>query len=116
MTRRPPSTTGAVAPSASVSSTVQVLESTILPALILAKAGATGIGIPGVESIINGLLELATTVSTMKSNKDDLEKLQKSLDKLISVDISGAGGDLRVRLTTLSSSVFHINNHATLLN
>jgi hypothetical protein len=45
---------------------MQVLES-VLPALNLAKAGATGLGIPGVEPVINGVLELATMVSVCDS-------------------------------------------------
>jgi hypothetical protein len=39
-----------------------VLDSTVLPALNLAKAGVTGIGVPGVEPIINGVLQLGTMV------------------------------------------------------
>jgi hypothetical protein len=45
---------------------MQVLEN-VLPVLNLAKAGATGIGIPGVEPVINGVLQLATMVSVCDS-------------------------------------------------
>jgi hypothetical protein len=93
----------------------------VLPALHLAKVGATGVGIPGVEGALNGVLELATMVSvrdsasvnnipdpvkqTMHSNKDDLAKLEKCLAKLSAIDTSGCGDDLKRRLTTLSSCV-----------
>ncbi|KAJ6594878.1 hypothetical protein B0H19DRAFT_975088, partial [Mycena capillaripes] len=72
---------------------------TVLPVLNLAKAGVTGIGIPGVEGAINGVVELATMVATMKSNKEDLSKLQKCLHTLIVVDASGCGDDLKNRLS-----------------
>jgi hypothetical protein len=45
---------------------MQVLES-VIPALNLARVVATGIGIPGVESVINGVLELATMISVCDS-------------------------------------------------
>ncbi|KAJ7480818.1 hypothetical protein FB451DRAFT_1394878 [Mycena latifolia] len=85
--------------------TMTMLNSAILPALRVAKAGATGIGLPGVEPAINGVLELATMLSTMKSNKEDLSKLQESLDTLVAIDASGASGDLKQRLTKLSSEL-----------
>ncbi|KAJ7874283.1 hypothetical protein B0H13DRAFT_2348693 [Mycena leptocephala] len=78
------------------------LDDTILPALTLAKSGVTGIGIPGVESAINGVLGLAIMLTTMKGNKEDLAKLEKSLDKLITIDTAGAGANLKQRLDTLS--------------
>ncbi|KAJ6541156.1 hypothetical protein DFH09DRAFT_1041449, partial [Mycena vulgaris] len=81
---------------------------TILPALRLAKAGATGIGIPGVELVINVVLELATTLSTMKGNKQDLAKLEGSLNQLINTDASAAGDDLKQRLSELSSKLGEI--------
>lgn len=40
----------------------QLLSSSILAALQCAKVGVTGIGIPGVEPIINGVLELGLMV------------------------------------------------------
>jgi hypothetical protein len=47
----------------SLNSTIMcALESTVLPALSLAKAGVTGIGIPAVEPIVNGVLELGKMV------------------------------------------------------
>jgi hypothetical protein len=105
------------APSASA-----ILDSTILPALRLAKAGVTGIGIPGVEPAINGVLTLATMLSvrsilmayrrllshiwqTMKSNKEGLSQLKKSLDTLIAINSSGSAHDLKQRLAKLSSWV-----------
>jgi len=38
-----------------------------LPVLKLAKASVTGIGIPAVEPLINGVLELATLVDVRES-------------------------------------------------
>ncbi|KAJ7924554.1 hypothetical protein B0H13DRAFT_1863785 [Mycena leptocephala] len=80
-----------------------------LPVLNLAKASVTGIGIPAVELIINGVLELATLVDsagpdspqTMHSNKEDLSQLDQRLDSFIAIDTSGCGENLRDRLTTL---------------
>jgi hypothetical protein len=43
-----------------------VLDS-ILPALTLAQASVVGIGIPGVEAIINCVFQLATMVSVRQS-------------------------------------------------
>jgi hypothetical protein len=37
---------------------MRALESTVLPVLSLVKAGVTGIGVPAVEPIVNGVLEL----------------------------------------------------------
>ncbi|KAJ6534427.1 hypothetical protein DFH09DRAFT_1092028 [Mycena vulgaris] len=82
-----------------------LLDSAILPALRLAKTGATGIGIPGVEPMISGVLELATMLSTMKANRDGLSTLETSLKQLIAINASGAGGDLKQRLTTLTSEL-----------
>ncbi|KAJ7508944.1 hypothetical protein B0H11DRAFT_1901719 [Mycena galericulata] len=80
-----------------------VFSSVVLPVLTLAKGGATGIGVPGVEPAINGVLELATMLVTMKANKEDLSALGSSLNKLITIDVSGTSGDLEVRLAALSS-------------
>ncbi|KAJ7512152.1 hypothetical protein B0H11DRAFT_1898657 [Mycena galericulata] len=79
-----------------------ILNSTILPALNLAKAGVTGIGVPGVEPIINGVLELATMVSTMKANKEDILKLEKSLNEFSTINVSGASDDLKHRVSNLT--------------
>lgn len=38
-----------------------------LPVLNLAKASVTGIGIPAVEPVINGVLELATLIDVRES-------------------------------------------------
>ncbi|KAJ7935873.1 hypothetical protein B0H13DRAFT_447798 [Mycena leptocephala] len=75
---------------------------TALPILNLTKASVSGIGIPGVEGAINAVVELATMVS---SNKNDLSKLEKCLDTLISIDASGCGEDLKNRLITLKSKL-----------
>lgn len=40
---------------------------TVLPALKAAKVSVTGIGIPAVEPVINGLLELATLIDVRES-------------------------------------------------
>ncbi|KAJ7797281.1 hypothetical protein B0H13DRAFT_2392237 [Mycena leptocephala] len=89
-------------------SAASILDSVILPALTFARAGVTGIGIPGVEPAINGILELATMLSTTKANKEDLAKLEKSLDKLINIDTTGVDGDLKQRLDSLSSELKEI--------
>ncbi|KAJ6481187.1 hypothetical protein DFH09DRAFT_418991 [Mycena vulgaris] len=86
-------------------SATAMLASVIVPALKLAKAGATGIGIPGVEPAINGVLELAMMLSTMKENKEDLSRLETALNELITIDASGASGDLKQRLVKLSSEL-----------
>ncbi|KAF7362706.1 WD-REPEATS-REGION domain-containing protein [Mycena venus] len=96
------STAGGVSPFPSPAS---ILDDTILPALTLAQSGVTGIGIPGVEGAINGVLELAMMLSTMKANKEDLAKLEKSLHKLITIDTAGVGANLKQRLDTLSSEL-----------
>ncbi|KAF8196299.1 hypothetical protein K438DRAFT_757477, partial [Mycena galopus ATCC 62051] len=76
-----------------------------LPVLRLARASTTGIGVPAVELIINGVLELATLVDTMHSNKEDLSQLDQRLDSFIAIDTSGSGETLRARLTTLVSKL-----------
>ncbi|KAJ7482722.1 hypothetical protein FB451DRAFT_1394027 [Mycena latifolia] len=88
------------------SSAMRTLDSIILPILGVAKAGASGIGVPGVEPAINGVWELATMLSTMKANKEDLLKLQESLRALIAINpLHDGGGDLKQRLTKLSSEL-----------
>ncbi|KAJ6553242.1 hypothetical protein B0H19DRAFT_1377843 [Mycena capillaripes] len=82
-----------------------VLDDVVLPALTLARAAVTGINIPGVEGTLNGLLELATMLSTMKANKDDLSKLKQSLKKVIDISTAGVDGDLKARLNMLSSEL-----------
>ncbi|KAJ6620959.1 quinon protein alcohol dehydrogenase-like superfamily [Mycena sp. CBHHK59/15] len=89
-------------PSPASGASTRILEA-ILPALSLAKASVTGIGIPGVEPVINGVLELARMIATMKANKEDLSKLETSLKALIAIDASGASDDLKRRLATLQS-------------
>ncbi|KAJ7796276.1 hypothetical protein B0H14DRAFT_3494989 [Mycena olivaceomarginata] len=78
---------------------------TVLPALQLAKASASGIGIPGVEPMIGAILELATMASTMQANEDDLYKLEKCLTALIAINPSGGSEDLRLRLSSLTSNL-----------
>ncbi|KAJ6460309.1 hypothetical protein C8R45DRAFT_1029882 [Mycena sanguinolenta] len=70
-----------------------------LPVLKLAKASVTGIGI--LEPVISGILELATVVDTMHSNKEDLSQLEQRLDNFIAIDTSDCGDNLRDRLTML---------------
>ncbi|KAF7342956.1 WD-REPEATS-REGION domain-containing protein [Mycena venus] len=86
-------------------SAASILDDTVLPALTLAKSGVTGIGIPGVEGAINGVLELAMMLSTMEENKEDLAKLENSLDKFITIDTMGIGANLKQRLDNLSSEL-----------
>ncbi|KAJ7348667.1 hypothetical protein DFH08DRAFT_808394 [Mycena albidolilacea] len=66
-------------------------QSLLQPALRLGKAGLTGIGIPGVESAFNVVVELAEMVSTMQANKEDLSKLEKHLGGLVGMDCSAMG-------------------------
>ncbi|KAJ7454407.1 hypothetical protein FB451DRAFT_1408329 [Mycena latifolia] len=75
-------------------SATAILNSAILPALRLAKGG--------VEPAINGVPELATMRSTMKANKEELSKLENSLNKL---SATGASGDLTQRVPALSSDL-----------
>ncbi|KAJ7312842.1 hypothetical protein DFH08DRAFT_896028 [Mycena albidolilacea] len=82
---------------------MKILDSIIVPTLTIAKAGVTGIGIPGVEPAFNGVLELAQMLSTMEANKEDLLDLKKNLGSLTTtIDNLDAGGELKQRLTTLS--------------
>ncbi|KAJ7725544.1 hypothetical protein B0H16DRAFT_279829 [Mycena metata] len=85
-------------------SSTRVLDA-VLPALQLAKASASGIGLPGVEPMIGAILELATMVSTMQANEDDLYKLERCLTALIAINPSGGGEDLRLRLSSFTSSL-----------
>ncbi|KAJ6629690.1 hypothetical protein B0H10DRAFT_1939664 [Mycena sp. CBHHK59/15] len=94
-------------PSPASGASTRILEA-ILPALSLAKASVTGIGIPGVEPVINGVLELVTMISTMKANKEDLSKLERSLKAFIAIDASGASEDLKRRLNMLSLNLMAI--------
>ncbi|KAJ7044234.1 hypothetical protein C8F04DRAFT_1174674 [Mycena alexandri] len=73
--------------------------------LNVAAASVSGIGVPGVEPVITSVLELATMVSTMHSNKEDLSKLTKCLDNLIAIDDSGCADDLKIRLAALRSQL-----------
>ncbi|KAJ7894506.1 hypothetical protein B0H14DRAFT_771981 [Mycena olivaceomarginata] len=103
---------------------MKILDSVIVPTLTIAKAGVTGIGIPGVESAFNGVLELAEMLSvrfhtvlallhatklraqTMEANKEDLLDLKKNLGSLTTtIDNLDAGSELKQRLTTLSSEL-----------
>ncbi|KAJ7492938.1 hypothetical protein B0H11DRAFT_1911385 [Mycena galericulata] len=85
--------------------TIQTLRGSVIPALNLARAGVTGIGVPGIEGAVTCIFELAKMVSTMKGNKKALEALKTSIDALAAatLEVSGAPGDLETRLTRLSS-------------
>ncbi|KAJ7792884.1 hypothetical protein B0H14DRAFT_2623406 [Mycena olivaceomarginata] len=80
-------------------------QSLLEPALRLGKAGVTGIGIPGVEGVVNGVVELAEMVSTMRGNKKDLVKLKKHLDELDTIDCSDMEGDLKERVEKLKNKL-----------
>ncbi|KAJ7358352.1 hypothetical protein DFH08DRAFT_848300 [Mycena albidolilacea] len=99
------STPGAQNTTSLNSTIMRALESTVLPALSLAKAGVTGIGVPAVEPIVNGVLELGKMLLTMQSNKEDLSRLGKCLKDLTAIDVSGMRGDLKGRLVSLSSNL-----------
>ncbi|KAJ7484911.1 hypothetical protein B0H11DRAFT_2192865 [Mycena galericulata] len=92
-------------PSAAATEIMKTLKGTIIPALNLAKAGVTGIGIPGVEGAVNGVYELANMLSTMKGNKKDLVALQKLVDTLAALKVLDAPTDLKKRLTELSGKM-----------
>ncbi|KAJ7189516.1 hypothetical protein GGX14DRAFT_408743 [Mycena pura] len=87
----------------------------ILPVLRFAKSTVTGIGVPGVEPTINGVLHLAEmlsvdvhdkwTVQTMKSNKESLAQVQQSVALLFAIDASETDGALQERLIKLQSYV-----------
>ncbi|KAJ7025447.1 hypothetical protein C8F04DRAFT_1400605 [Mycena alexandri] len=86
-------------------SNLKQAQSLLRPALRLGKAAVTGIGIPGVEGVVNGVVELGEMVSTMRGNKEDLVKLKKHLDTLDAVDSSNMGGDLKQRVETLKKEL-----------
>ncbi|KAJ7473669.1 hypothetical protein B0H11DRAFT_1918823 [Mycena galericulata] len=90
-------------PSSSVAAeTIHTLRGSIIPALKLAKVGVTNIGVPGLEGAVNGVYELANMILTMKGNKKDLAALEKSVGVLAALNVPGASGDLKNRLTKLS--------------
>ncbi|KAJ7734637.1 hypothetical protein B0H16DRAFT_1577600 [Mycena metata] len=100
------STSGTQPPSSVRNRTMMdALDSTVLPALSLAKAGVTGIGLPGVEPIVNSVLELGKMALTMKENKEDLSRLEKRLKDLIAIDASAANEDLKRQLVELSGNL-----------
>ncbi|KAJ7501873.1 hypothetical protein B0H11DRAFT_2188722, partial [Mycena galericulata] len=86
--------------SSAAAETIHTLRGSIIPALNLAKAGVTGIGVPGLEGAVNGVYELANMISTMKGNKKDLAALEKSVDTLAALNVPGATGDLKDRQLT----------------
>ncbi|KAJ7189443.1 hypothetical protein GGX14DRAFT_547090 [Mycena pura] len=79
-------------------------QSLLKPALSLGRAGVTGIGIPGVEGVFSGVVELAEMVSTMRANKEDLLKLEKRLKALVGIKCLGMGGELKERLEILTET------------
>ncbi|KAJ7018871.1 hypothetical protein C8F04DRAFT_1242939, partial [Mycena alexandri] len=86
-------------------SNLKQAQSLLRPALRLGKAAVTGIGIPGVEGVVNGVIELGEMVLTMRGNKEDLVKLKKHLDTLDAIDCSNMGGDLKQRVETLKKEL-----------
>ncbi|KAJ6457822.1 WD40 repeat-like protein [Mycena vitilis] len=85
--------------------TGHILEN-VRPALELAKAGVTGIGIPtGLEPAINGALHLTTMLLTMKANKEDLSNLEETLKNFIAIDASTSSADLTKRLADFTSNL-----------
>ncbi|KAJ7754008.1 hypothetical protein B0H16DRAFT_1690594, partial [Mycena metata] len=113
-----PSQTGSQAPSTAPPQTGSKLkqalrklkpeQSLLRPVLRLGKAAVTGIGIPGIEGIVNGVIELEEMVLTMRGNKGDLVKLKKHLDALDAVDCSNVEGDLKQRVETLKKELHPI--------
>ncbi|KAJ6487444.1 WD40-repeat-containing domain protein [Mycena vitilis] len=85
--------------------TGRILEN-VRPALELAKASVTGIGIPtGLEPAINGALHLTTMLLTMKANKEDLSKLEDTLKRLSAINVSGPSPDLTKRVADFTSNL-----------
>ncbi|KAJ7919797.1 hypothetical protein B0H13DRAFT_2268384, partial [Mycena leptocephala] len=78
------------------------LSNEAIPVLRLAKESVAGIGIPGVEAALGGVLAVAEMIQDMQSNKEDLAKLKPHLEELIKVDPSGHDGELEKRLTELA--------------
>ncbi|KAJ7037580.1 hypothetical protein C8F04DRAFT_1232451 [Mycena alexandri] len=73
-------------------SSLKQAQSLLKPALRLGKAAVNSIGIPGVEGVVNVVVELGEMVLTMRGNKEDLVKLKKHLDTLDTIDCSSMGG------------------------
>ncbi|KAJ7226963.1 hypothetical protein GGX14DRAFT_693065 [Mycena pura] len=92
-------------PPASIESPASMNFNAVLVTLELAKSAATGIGIPGVESAVNAVAELASMVSRMNANEKELPKLIKTLNNFIEIDISGCRTDLAQRLYSLASKL-----------
>ncbi|KAJ7501871.1 hypothetical protein B0H11DRAFT_1907787 [Mycena galericulata] len=92
----------ALPPASGAAEPIHTLRGSIIPALKLAKAGVAGIGVPGLEAAVNGVYELANMILTMKGNKKDLAALEKSVGTLAAINVPGATGDLKERLTHLS--------------
>jgi hypothetical protein len=96
------------------------LSNEAIPVLRFAKESVSGIGIPGPEAALGGVLAVAKMIQVrdfilygklyhatamyqdMQSNKEDLAKLKPNLEELIKVDTSGWDGDLKKRLTELA--------------
>ncbi|KAF7351988.1 WD-REPEATS-REGION domain-containing protein [Mycena venus] len=93
--------------------TIGLLDNTILPALSLAKAGVTGLGVIGLEATVNGVFELLTMVSTMKANQKDLAALERNINVVVkncedtaaAIRTSGHAEVLTERLTKLVSNL-----------
>ncbi|KAF7344289.1 WD-REPEATS-REGION domain-containing protein [Mycena venus] len=75
---------------------------TVMPILEGAKAAVTGIGFPGVESVVNGVYFLAQKFLDMNTNQEDLTELNEHLQALNKIDTAGLNdGDLKNRITNL---------------
>ncbi|KAF8210869.1 hypothetical protein K438DRAFT_1752630 [Mycena galopus ATCC 62051] len=79
------------------------------PALDLTAAGVTGLGIPGVEGAINGVVQVAEMVRAMKANREDLSELGARVKKLVEIVAStilvDSAPELTERLTVLTSKL-----------
>ncbi|KAJ7932223.1 hypothetical protein B0H13DRAFT_1857060 [Mycena leptocephala] len=76
-----------------------------IAALTVATTGVTGIGVPGVEPVLNSVLQIATMISTMKDNRESLVNLREQLEVLTAaIYVQGAGGALQSRLQILAST------------
>ncbi|KAJ7452669.1 hypothetical protein B0H11DRAFT_1927226 [Mycena galericulata] len=92
--------------SSATADSIQTLQHSVIPLLNLARAGVTNINVPVLEGALNGVLEVAKMVLTMKGNKKDLAALKTSVDALLAdLKVLGATGDLQKRLIALSSKM-----------
>ncbi|KAJ7634820.1 WD40-repeat-containing domain protein [Roridomyces roridus] len=87
----------------------------IMPALRVAKAAVTGTPVPGLESAINAVLEVAEMVQTMKGNLEDLPGLAQKIRDLIKVDLQNCSTELKERLDKFRNNLGALTPRITAL-